>query len=313
MKKFILLVIACVILLSFSSVLAEKDLSDIKIAYVSSELSNEIFAMQVEALKKYCEDKGITFYNTPCTTVEEKISATENYTNMGVDAIIVHVSDPEAMIDSMKAAQEAGIKYFAYDTPVEGADCFYGWDNYQYGEAIGQNAVDWIKKTFAEDEPVYAASANYPEFNFLVIRESGYKDLLSKECPNVEWVAEGVGGTAPNGVIAGENFLQTGYDINLVVGINDGGCLGVLEAFNAANYGNDKVGIFAGDATNDALVAIDGGTIFRGTVTTGLIALAPEFIDICVGMINGDEAAFGEHFGPTTLITKENVKDFIKN
>ena len=118
----------------------------------------------------------------------------------------------------------------------------------------------------------------------------------------MEWVAEGIGGNAANGVTAGDNFLQTGKDINLVVGINDGGCLGVLEAFNAAGYGGDKVGISAGDATNDALNAVKEGGIYRGTVTTGLVSLAPDFIDLAVKLAQG-EAVDRENLGPTTLIT----------
>ena len=95
--------------------------------------------------------------------------------------------------------------------------------------------------SFEKGDTVYAASCNHTA-NFLIIREQGYKAALEELCPDitVEWVAEGIGGNAANGVTAGENFLQTGKDINLVVGINDGGCLGVLEAFNAAGYGGDK-------------------------------------------------------------------------
>lgn len=285
---------------------------DITVAYVCSDLGNEIFAMQVEAMEAAAEEMGINFVYKACKDTGEKITAIENYVSSGVDTIICHVQDGPAMESVCAEAQAAGVKFFAYDTDVEGADTFYGWDNYDYGYAIGENAAEWVNATFEKGETVYAASCNYPSANFLVIREQGYKAALEELCPDVtiEWVAEGVGGNAANGVTAGENFLQTGKDINLVVGINDGGCLGVLEAFNAAGYGGDKVGIFAGDATSDALDAVKAGGIYRGTVTTGLVALAPDFLDLAVKLAKGEEVE-RENYGPTTLITAENVDEFM--
>ncbi|MGI6005516.1 MAG: substrate-binding domain-containing protein [Christensenellales bacterium] len=251
-----------------------KDVKDIKIAYVSALLTNEIFAMQVEAMQKYCSDIGVTFLNTPCADDSAKIAAIENYIQAGVDVIICHVSTPEATEDSMKQAQAAGIKFFAYDTPIDGCDTFFGWDNYDYGYAIGANAADWVNATFKDGEVCNAFSANWPNADFTVIRESGYIDALNELCGDkINWAGEAVGGSTANGVTAGENWLQMGIDINLVIGINDAGCLGVYEALNAANYGGDKVAIFAGDATVDAINAMmQPNSIYRGTVLTGLEA-----------------------------------------
>ncbi len=288
----------------------EKAMKDITVAYVCSDLGNEIFAMQVKGMAEYSKKIGINFVYKACNTTGDKITACENYISAGVDTIIVHVNDAPAMESVMKEAQAKGIKFFAYDTPIEGADAFYGWKNYDLGYAIGLNAAKWVKATFDDSETVNAASCNFPEYNFLVEREQGYLDALAKECPNVDFVIQGVGGYTNNGVTSGENFLQSGKEINLVVGINDGGCLGVLEAFNAANYGNDRVAIFGCDATNDALAAIKVGGIYRGTVTTDLISLADDFIDIAVDMAKG--GAGGDFYGPVTPITIENVDEYIK-
>ena len=289
---------------------AAKELSDITVAYVCSDLGNEIFAMQVEAMEAYAKDKGINFLYKPSIDTAAKISAIENYISTGVDTIICHVQDGPAMASVMKEAQAAGVKFFAYDTNVDGADAYFGWKNYDLGYAIGKNAAEWVNATFKSDETVYAASCNYPSANFLVEREQGYKDALKELAPNVEFIMEGVGGNAANGVTAGENFLQSGKELNLVVGINDGGCLGVYEAFKAANYGGDKVGIFGCDATNDGLNAIAEGGIYRGTITTKLIALAPDFMEIAIDLAQSKGG--GEFYGPTEPITSANVQEYIK-
>jgi len=287
-----------------------KDIKDIKIAYVSALLTNEIFAMQVKAMEKYCAEIGCTFLNTPCADDSAKISAIENYIQTGVDVIICHVSTPEAVEDSMRQAQAKGIKFFAYDTPVKGCDAFFGWDNYDYGYAIGANAANWVNATFKDGEVCNAFSANYPSVDFCVIRESGYVDALNELCGDkINWAGEAVGGSTANGVTAGENWLQTGLDINLVVGINDAGCLGVYEALNAANYGGDKVAVFAGDTTTDAINAMmQENSIYRGTVLTGLESYAPTFVDIAVSLAQGNKEPY--YYGGLWFVTPENVKAY---
>ena len=287
----------------------EKALSDIKIAYVSGQLTNEIVAMQVEAMQKYCDEIGVQFLNTPCADDAAKISACENYIQAGVDVIICHVSTVAAMTDSMHQAQEAGIKFFAYDTPIDGCDAFFGWDNYDYGWSIGMNAVNWVNEHFGEDDTCYCYSVNYPDADFLVVRESGYVDAINENAKcKIEWAGAGKGGSTVNGVTTGENWLQNGKPINLVVGINDAGALGVLEAFNADGRfaGKDDIAIFAGDATSDAIRAMqEEGTLYKGTVLTGLVNYAAQFIDISVNLAQGKPEHY--YYGGLWFITPENV------
>ncbi len=290
-----------------------KEIKDIKIAYVSGQLTNEIFAMQVAAMEKYCAEIGCTFLNTPCADDNTKIAAIENYIQNKVDVIICHVSTAEAVEGPMQQAQAAGIKFFAYDTPINGCDTFFGWDNYDYGYAIGANAADWVNATFKDGETCNAFSAGYKALDFLMIREQGYIDALNELCGDkLVWKGEANGGLTENGVTAGENWLQMGVDINLVVGINDAGCLGVMEALDAAGYKGDKVAIFAGDATGDAINAmIKPDTIYRGTVLTGLEAYAKQFIDISINLAQGNTEPY--YFGGLWFIRADNVEAYSKS
>lgn len=284
--------------------------ADIKVAYVSGLLTNEIFAMQVKAMEEYCAEVGVELLNTPCADDAAKIAAVENYTQMGVDVIICHVSTPDAMVDVMKRAQDAGIKFFSYDTPVEGDDAFFGWDNYDYGYAIGANAANWVNENFDDGEVCNTFSLNVPTADFIVVRHSGIKAALDELCGDkINWAGEAVGGASADGVTAGENWLQSGTDINLALGINDAGALGVYEALNAANVGGEKVAVFAGDATSDAINAMQQtDSIYRGTVLTGLVNYAPKFIDIAINLANGVEEEY--YFGGLWFITPENVSAY---
>lgn len=291
---------------------ATKDLSDITIAYVTGELTTQIFRDQVEAMKNYCAQIGVNFVYTANKDEDKLLEACDNYIAMGVDCLIVHVTS-DAYIESMKACQAAGIPWFSYDTKLEGDDAYYGWDNYKLGYAIGQNAATWVNENFGAGDTVYAASNNYPSADFLVTREKGYKDALDELCEaKIDWVVEAVGGTTDNGVTAGENYTQCGYDLNLVCAINDSGLCGVYQAFQAANYGEGKkLALFGCDSDPEALQAIAEGGIYKGTINTGLVSLADDFIDIAVGLAQGDESAKGDHWGDFVLITKDNVADWM--
>ena len=290
-----------------------RDNSDITVAYAVSALTTQIFRDQVTALEAYAKEIGINFMYTACATESDKVTACENYIAMGVDVLLVHVGDALVYEDVMKEAQSKGIAWFSYDTNIEGSDAYYGWNNYSLGRAIGENAAIWINENFAEDEICNAASNNYPALPFLVERENGYRDAIEEfaNC-TVEWVAEGDGGIVEFGVTSGENFLQIGKEINLVVGINDSGCVGVYEAFEAAGYGTaagSRVAIFGCDSDPEALELISKGTIYKGSINTGLVALAPDFIDICVDLANGQGG--GDHWGDFIKVTIDNVADYM--
>lgn len=290
-----------------------KDLGDITIAYVTSPLTTQIFRDQVTAMEAYCKEIGVKFVYTAVEETEKQLEACDNYVAMGVGCLIVHVTSADTFADSMKRCQEAGIPWFSYDTKIEGDDAYYGWDNHDLGYAIGQNAANWVNENFGAGDTVYAASNNYPAADFLLVRENGYKEALDELCEaKIEWVVEATGGTTDNGVEAGENFTQCGYDLNLVCAINDSGLCGVYQAFNASNYGEGKtLALFGCDSDPEALAAIAEGGIYKGTINTGLVALAPEFIDIAVGLAQGDPDAKGDHWGDFILITKDNVAEWM--
>ena len=118
-----------------------KENSDITIAYVTSALTTQIFRDQVTALEDYCKEIGVNFVYTAQEDEAKQLEACDNYISMGVDCLMVHVTNVDMFADTMKACQEAGIPWFSYDTKMEGDDAYYGWNNYDLGYAIGENAA----------------------------------------------------------------------------------------------------------------------------------------------------------------------------
>ncbi|WP_029231033.1 sugar ABC transporter substrate-binding protein [Butyrivibrio sp. VCB2006] len=62
----------------------------------------------------------------------------------GMDVIVIISIDPEKIADSVKKAQDEGIKVIAYDRPITGAgaDLYISFDNEMVGEMMGKAFVD---------------------------------------------------------------------------------------------------------------------------------------------------------------------------
>ena len=99
--------------------------------------------------------------------------------------------------------------------------------------------------------------------------------------------------------------------MNVVVGINDAGVLGVYETFNAAGIDGEKLGMFGGDAVDDALAALKAGGTFRGTVSTEMLPNAHQFIDMAVELAENGKVEERELYFPMKTITVDTVDEFM--
>jgi ABC-type sugar transport system substrate-binding protein len=88
------------------------------------------------------------------------------------------------------------------------------------------------------------------------------------------------------GVSAGENILQAHPDIQAVMGINDSGPVGVMEAFKAAgkNFAKDHIGLFGCDASEDGLRCLRENDMFIATIDVDVVNQVIQLYDRCVKM-----------------------------
>ena len=293
---------------------SEKKNEDITLAYVVADITNEVFAMQLNEMIRYTREIGVNLLYTSTKTDAERITAIENYINMGVDAILSEVGTPDAMEDVFQKGLDAGIPMFAFDNRTKNADAFWSLQNYEYGEVLTKVACDWINETFPSDQTVNVAICHFGGTSELAInREAGARDTLAKLCPNAKVVAEFRAGNPVQGVEAGENFMNCGEEIHCVIGLNDGGALGVYEIFKANGYLGDKIGIFGADATSEAIVALKEESIFRGTVTARIVYHAKDVIDILLRLAKGDMSARGDYWSEMIPVTLDSLDWYEEN
>lgn len=285
--------------------------SDVKIGFVVSDMSDAFFAHLVQKMQDDADSKGATLTVKECPEISDKITGIENFVEAGCTTIICHVTDADALKDAAMNAEDAGVKFISYDSDIEGTSGFIGIDNYEYGYAIGKNAADWINENFEESDTVKVGVCNYPDYPFLVTREEGILAALKELAPNAKVVVTAKAGYTPEGVDVGDAWVQSNSDLNVVVGINDAGVLGVYESFKSAGIKNDKLGMFGGDAVDDALAALKEGGAFKATVTTNMLLHADYFIDMAIELTEKGKLDEREVLFPLDPITPENVDEYI--
>ncbi|MDD3416894.1 MAG: sugar ABC transporter substrate-binding protein [Lachnospiraceae bacterium] len=284
---------------------------DVKIGFVVSDMSDAFFAHLVQKMEDSAKQQGVTLTVKECPEIRDKISGIENFVSAGCNVIICHVTDADALKDAAMAAEDAGVKFVSYDSDIEGTSGFIGIDNHEYGYAIGKNAAEWINANFDKADTVKVGVCNYPDYPFLVTREEGILDALKELAPNAKVEVSAKAGYTPEGVDVGDAWVQSNKDLNVIVGINDAGVLGVYESFNSAGIKGDKLGMFGGDATDDALKAIQDAESFKATVSTNMLLHADYFINMSVELAEKGKLDNREVLFPLQAITADNVEEYI--
>ena len=203
---------------------------------------------------------------------ESQVAAIEACIADGAKGILITASDTKAIVDSVKAARDAGVLVIALDTPldpVDAADATFATDNFQAGLLIGQ----WAKATMGEK----AASAKIALLDLAisqpsvdVLRDQGFLqgfgiDLADPNKWGDEKDARIVGnevtaGNEEGGLKAMEALLAKDPDVNMVYTINEPAAAGAYEALKAVGREKDVL-----------IVSVDGGCPGVKNVKEGVI------------------------------------------
>ncbi|NUB44253.1 sugar ABC transporter substrate-binding protein [Fertoebacter nigrum] len=202
---------------------------------------------------------------------ESQVAAIEACVADGAKGILITASDTKAIVDSVKAARDAGVLVIALDTPldpIDAADATFATDNFRAGLLIGQ----WANATLGAE----AANAKIALLDLAisqpsvdVLRDQGFLQGMGIDLadPN-KWGDETdprivgnevTAGNEEGGLKAMEALLAKDPDINVVYTINEPSAAGAYEALKAAG----KEGVL--------IVSVDGGCPGVADVKDGVI------------------------------------------
>ena len=201
---------------------------------------------------------------------ESQVAAIEACVADGAKGILITASDTKAIVDSVKAARDAGLLVIALDTPLEpidAADATFATDNFQAGLLIGQ----WAKAKMGDA----AANAKIAMLDLAisqpsvdVLRDQGFLQGYGIDLGDpAKWGDETdprivghevTSGNEEGGLKAMEALLAKDPDITVVYTINEPSAAGAYEALKAAG----KTAL---------IVSVDGGCPGVEDVKAGVI------------------------------------------
>ena len=260
MKRNILTLMAGALMLGMSSLSAMAAGKTIAVSWKTFQ--EERWKTDEAAIKTAVEAAGNTYVSTDAQTSAQKQAADiEGLISQKVDVILVVAYDSDAILPSIKAINDAGIKAIAYDVQFEDPNALYiTFDNVGVGRIIAQE----VQK--AKPEGNYAfikGDKGDPNATFLfqgmmeVLKEALDSGKIKNVCETFtdKW--------APD--VAQKNMEQcltsTGNKVDAVAAENDGMASGVVAALTAQGMAGIPVGGQDGDLAAINRVALGTQTV----------------------------------------------------
>jgi ribose transport system substrate-binding protein len=284
----------------------------LRVGYAVPDASNPFLSNLTKSVGEYFAPDNVEVLVADAQgDATKQVSQIENFTTMGVDAIIVMAIDPKGVTSVIEDAQKAGVKVMVAGGDTGSYDAIMHTDQKAMGAMIAQMACDFIAATFpdAADGSVEVGiieNRDTPEANQ---RSDGIASVADL-CPQA--TVAGVVGGAPTitvGATSAENLLTAHPNIKLILAYNDAQGLGASQTVAAmSTIDPAQFAIFGADNTPDALAAIKSGdSVFRGTVRFGSDNLALDTYTLVKKMVMGEEFP-RETLDPLTPITAANVQ-----
>ncbi|MFB1081655.1 ribose ABC transporter substrate-binding protein RbsB [Jeotgalibacillus sp. JSM ZJ347] len=262
------------------------------IGFSISTLNNPFFVTLAEGAEAQAEEAGmeITVVDAQDDPAKQA-SDIEDLIQQGVDIILVNPTDSAAVATAIESANNADIPVITVDRSAEGGEVVthIASDNVEGGRLAGNFIIEELggSGNVVELEGISGSSAARE-------RGEGFNEVIGES--DIEIVANQTANfDRAEGLSVMENIIQSGAEFDAVFAHNDEMALGAVEALEAA--GMSDVMVVGFDATNDAVAAVEEGTM-AATVAQKPNEIGISAIDTAQAVLNGETV---EEFVPVEL------------
>lgn len=287
------------------------DSGEKKVAYISAANQFDFFVYIGAQIKKTGEENGVQVdMFDAALDVNKEADLMSQAVLQGYDAIIVGPVDTEALVPSIKEANEAGIPVINYDSFIEGAEVYarVGSGNKEMGKMAGEYAVEMLKEKNGEVKGNVIV-LSYPALETMNQRNEGFIEVL-KEYPDVTVKEETVEEcTAEGGQKLTDNLLIANPEgsLDIIYGSNAGVALGALASVSSAD--RTDVSLLGIDNEEGQLNALKDGRFYKATIAQDAYSIGEEAMKAALAAMEGEKT--GDVIVPGVLVTSENVEDYL--
>jgi len=287
---------------------AEEEVEEkITLGIAMSTLANPFFVIMKDAGEETAKEFGWDVISLDAQDSSEKqASQMQDLIARDVDIIIVNPTDSDAIVPSVKEANDAGIPVICATRPSNGGkvEQVVNVDNIEAGNLVAEEMIKVLgtelKVAILEGVPG-APSANN--------RQQGFLDIVG-DYPDIEIITSVTANyNVEDGFTVMEDVLQSNPEIDALYCHNDPMALGAIRAATAAGR-LEEIAIFGVDGADDALVAIKEGEMVA-TVMQQPALMMVTAVESAAKVINGEEVE-ELVIVPLVLVNKDNVDEFLK-
>lgn len=218
--------------------------------------------------------------------LDTQVADINTWIAQGVDAIVVFPLDPKALEPSRERAQKAGIKWLSYASREDDTDGAVVFPHDESAKLLADDAVAWIKKQKSAPEALILTATNLPSISD---RWTVLQDALAGTDAKI--VANQDAIDQETGLRVTESVLSSHPNLRMVLGTNDDGALGALQAFKRAGIPEDEVYIGGNDGTLEAFEAVKAGGAYRASVSIDVKRVGFGVADAAANAIEGKGVA----------------------
>ena len=276
--------------------------------YLGSVTTNQM----VEYLQEQLEAAGanVTVINTDNDFSALASRIEDVAAGMTADAIVLVSADPNLVANQLQDAFDAGIAVFGCDSGfIEGMQVNATSDNHQMGELI----VRYLFDELMGGEGTVIALTHRPHPG--VVKRCEAFDEIIEEYPNISLIVEEhVPAEQPinDAQTIVENLLLANSEPGSVTAVWaawDEPAIGAAKALKEA--GRDEVIVTGVDGNQQAVSLIAEGGSLKATVAQNFLGMTEIVVEQLGRLFDGEEIEKGDMYAPATLITGENVSDFM--
>jgi len=275
----------------------------ITIGLALSTLQNPFFVTSRDAARQAASSRDATLQiSDGRDDANKQANDIQDMITRGVDVLIINPVDSDAVVTSVKAANDADIPVITVDRAANGGDVasHIASDNVSGGKQAAQYLFKQLggKGTVAELEGIPGTSAARDRgkgFQQALSGASGIK-LVSKQTANFD---------RNQGFNVAQNIFQANPDLDGLFAQNDEMALGAVRA---AKQGGKNVKIMGFDAIPDAIKAIQAGDMV-GTIAQQPALMGKRSVETAIKITNDDSVPKTQPV-PIKLVTKANAAQF---
>lgn len=281
------------------------------IGVVVLDLQDPDLAQMTKAMQQTAKDEGVTLHVTDAKKdVGTELNQVEDLLTQQVDAIILQPLDGEASQTAAKRVTDAKIPLFILSTEFsQGAKIDYksyiGVDD----TLAGEMQAEYINKLFPNGANIVFAAGTYGA-SWTDRRKNGYESKIASNIKTVaEFQAQGSRDVAKRNMEDTLSRFGSGQ-IDAVVANNDEMALGAASAISDAHRTAEIKAVLGVDGTEPAFEAIKAGTM-TATVRQDSAGQGVKAVQVVTDFLKGGKVE-NRYTLPFTLITKDNLADFMK-